>query len=385
MNAAPLSTLLLLEFGIGEQTQNLANLRVHRHGPLYLEKNDGVHHHRDDRHRVLALCRCWENDLYVLSGSSGKDLQYLTPNELKALHASYAHFLQQVGKSFSLHWRVVATAIVYFKRFYVNNSFMMIDPLLVAPTCLYIAGKIEETGMSHTRLSQILKKMKSAYTVPDIVQCEFYVLEDLHFDLIVFHPYRPLIQYCDDAKIPQLLPDAWTFVNDSYRTAVSLLHPPHLIALAALFMAGSIHNQDMRDWFAAQNVDMDAVASISHEIGQLYATVHAPADLQAILSKLPTQPIVPRPGPAPVAPAVAPPPPGQATRMQAIRLGPPSPSFVVQTGTAADTFPPRPTSVFGDQTSHVAGRLEATLRFLLCVCVCGVLGTRVPDRSDTTA
>lgn len=29
----------------------------------------------------------------------------------------------------------------------------------------------------------------------DILECEFYVIETLQFDLILHHPFRPLLQY----------------------------------------------------------------------------------------------------------------------------------------------------------------------------------------------
>jgi hypothetical protein len=35
---------------------------------------------------------------------------------------------------------------------------------------------------------------KWVYTKEDILECEFYCLNMLGFDLIVFHPYRPLMQ-----------------------------------------------------------------------------------------------------------------------------------------------------------------------------------------------
>lgn len=39
--------------------------------------------------------------------------------------------------------RVVSTACVFFKRFYLNASFCEFDPRLVAPTVLFVAAKVE--------------------------------------------------------------------------------------------------------------------------------------------------------------------------------------------------------------------------------------------------
>eukprot|EP00057_Strongylocentrotus_purpuratus_P010524 XP_011664998.1 PREDICTED: cyclin-C-like [Strongylocentrotus purpuratus] len=48
------------------------------------------------------------------------------------------------------------------------------------------------------------------YTIKSILECEFYVLEIMDCCLIVYHPYRPLIQYASDlGQEDQLLPLAW--------------------------------------------------------------------------------------------------------------------------------------------------------------------------------
>lgn len=49
-----------------------------------------------------------------------------------------------VGLSLKLRHRVVATACVYFRRFYLENSFCEFEPALVGATCLQLASKVEE-------------------------------------------------------------------------------------------------------------------------------------------------------------------------------------------------------------------------------------------------
>lgn len=44
------------------------------------------------------------------------------------------------------HKQVIATACVYFRRFYARRSFKDIDPFLLGPTCLVLASKVEEQG-----------------------------------------------------------------------------------------------------------------------------------------------------------------------------------------------------------------------------------------------
>ena len=101
------------------------------------------------------------------------------------------------------------------------------------------------------------------YTQEDIVECEFYLLEELDCYLIVYHPYRPLIQFAQDAQVPEaVLSTAWFIVNDTYRTDLCLLYPPYLIALASFYMAcvkleGKI--KDTKQWFAELSVNMGEV------------------------------------------------------------------------------------------------------------------------------
>jgi len=73
----------------------------------------------------------------------------------KKLMIFYADFIQAIGETLGVKQQVVATSIVYFKRFYVRNSLKSVDPLLLAPTCIFLASKVEEYGViSNHRLIQ---------------------------------------------------------------------------------------------------------------------------------------------------------------------------------------------------------------------------------------
>jgi len=70
------------------------------------------------------------------------------------------------------------------------------------------------------------------YRTNQILECEFYLLENLDCCLIVYQPYRPLLQLLQDVgPEEQLLSLAWRVVNDSLRTDVCLLYPPYQIAI----------------------------------------------------------------------------------------------------------------------------------------------------------
>lgn len=175
--------------------------------------------------------------------------------------------IQTLGEQLKVKQQVISTAIVYFKRFYVRNPLKSIDPLLMSPTCILLASKVEEFGViSNNRLittCQTVIKNKFGYAYPgefpyritQVLECEFYLLELMDCCLILYHPYRPLVQYMQDIKelkdskdyingVAGLNPKenkddimniAWTVVNDTYRTDIPLLYPPHLIAIGTLY------------------------------------------------------------------------------------------------------------------------------------------------------
>lgn len=212
------------------------------------------------------------------------DLKTLTLDEYQKVHIFYAHFIQTLGEYLKMRQQVIATATVYFKRFYSRTSLKSVDPLLMAPTCLFVASKVEEFGtMSNNRLltsCSTVCKSKFGYCLPSefpyrinqVYECEFFLLETMDCCLIVYHPYRPLTKYVQDMGLEEtLLPFAWKIVNDSLRTNVCLIFPPYMVALAAIYMACVFQKRDCQTWFSDLSVDMDKILAIVQEILSLYS------------------------------------------------------------------------------------------------------------------
>jgi cyclin C len=82
------------------------------------------------------------------------------------------------------------------RRVYTRKSLTEYEPRLVAPTCLYLACKAEESVVHAKLLVFYMKKLyadeKFRYEIKDILEMEMKVLEALNFYLVVFHPYRSL-------------------------------------------------------------------------------------------------------------------------------------------------------------------------------------------------
>nr|KAF6461556.1 cyclin C [Molossus molossus] len=141
-----------------------------------------------------------------------------------------------------------------------------------------------------TRFSYAFPK-EFPYRMNHILECEFYLLELMDCCLIVYHPYRPLLQYVQDmGQEDMLLPLAWRIVNDTYRTDLCLLYPPFMIALACLHVACVVQQKDARQWFAELSVDMEKILEIIRVILKLYEqwkNFDERKEMATILSKMP--------------------------------------------------------------------------------------------------
>ncbi|KAF3849747.1 hypothetical protein F7725_019466 [Dissostichus mawsoni] len=221
----------------------------------------------------------WVLDKQDLMKERQKDLKFLSEEEYWKLQIFFANVIQALGEHLKLRQQVIATATVYFKRFYARYSLKSIDPVLMAPTCVFLASKVEEFGVvSNTRLisaaTSVLKTRFSyafpkefQYRMNHILECEFYLLELMDCCLIVYHPYRPLLQ-----------------------TDLCLLYPPFMIALACLHVACVVQQKDARQWFAELSVDMDKILEIIRVILKLYdqwKNFDDRKEIAAVINKMP--------------------------------------------------------------------------------------------------
>jgi len=119
-------------------------------------------------------------------------------------------------------------------------------PRIAVLGCLFLAGKVEETPKKcKDLLSFVQNKYPTVYakdTTHDIMNFERILLDTLRFDLQVEHPYNYLVNYAKIFEVDkdvkkQISTFAWTFINDSYSTALCLIWEPEVIAIALLQMS----------------------------------------------------------------------------------------------------------------------------------------------------
>ncbi|CAL9104177.1 unnamed protein product [Musa textilis] len=221
----------------------------------------------------------------------------LTLEEFRLIKIHMSLQIWKLALNVKVRQRVIATAITYLRRVYARvvdilkiaiclfsvcrKSMTEYDPRLVAPTCLYLASKVEESTVQARLLVFYIKKMcnyagasssdeKYRFEIKDILEMEMKVLEALDYYLVVFHPYRPLLQLLQDAGITDLTQVAWGLVNDTYKMDLILIHPPHMIALACIYIACVLKDKDLTTWFEELRVDMNIVKNISMEILEFF-------------------------------------------------------------------------------------------------------------------
>jgi cyclin-C len=109
--------------------------------------------------------------------------------------------------------------------------------------------------------------------------------------LILYHPYRPLIQFVSDLcpDDTTLLQVAWRIANDCLRTDASLMFPPSLIALTCLHISCVIQKKDAKQWFSELNVDMEKIFEITRHIlyfYEVYKSYNEKEQIKDILSRI---------------------------------------------------------------------------------------------------
>ena len=168
-------------------------------------------------------------------------------NELAKLY--YSQLTEALGRRVKLRQPAVATAIVFFRRFYSERSLLDADPLLIAPTALWAASKVEECPVGAKAILRELSELEQQqpYELCGLIAAEPMLLEALGFALLMPHPHVPLARLCKHAisaaaahepmsadERKSLVHTAHALLTDCYKTDCCLWCPPLALALACL-------------------------------------------------------------------------------------------------------------------------------------------------------
>jgi len=149
--------------------------------------------------------------------------------------------LVKLGRRMNLRQQALATAQIYIKRFYLKVEMRRTNPYLVMTTAIYLACKMEECPV-HIRL--VLTEAARQWPelgvsdISKVGECEFHLISTLSSRLILHHPYRMLLDIAPQLSMTaEESALASSIINDHYNTDLPLLHPPHVIAVTAIFLA----------------------------------------------------------------------------------------------------------------------------------------------------
>ncbi|KAF3454505.1 hypothetical protein FNV43_RR04953 [Rhamnella rubrinervis] len=172
----------------------------------------------------------------------------LNIEEEQFMRVFYENKLQEVCNNFHFPHKIQATALIYFKRFYLLWSVMQHHPKNIMLTCIYAACKIEE---NHVSAEELGKGISQDHQM--ILNYEMIIYQSLEFDLIVYAPYRSvegfinvMEEFCGDNDdqllvLKNLHEAAKMEVDKIMLTDAPLIFPPGQLALAALRSSNEVH------------------------------------------------------------------------------------------------------------------------------------------------
>ncbi|OAD79614.1 cyclin [Phycomyces blakesleeanus NRRL 1555(-)] len=174
--------------------------------------------------------------------------QYLSVQDEMALCRFYEKQLQGICKHLKFTDMVMATAVIYMKRFFLHNTVMDYHPKDILLTCLFLATKSESERVSIDDFGRNLK-LPSTTSVLDL---EFTVSQGLKFEYYAHHPYRPAYGFFLDIQTTgvdiKILKETYNklgpVIGEILLTDLPFLYMPSQLALAAFVVAGKNNGFD---------------------------------------------------------------------------------------------------------------------------------------------
>jgi len=189
------------------------------------------------------------------------------------------------------------TAIMYYKRFYLNKSAMDYHPKEILVTAAYLACKVEEFNVSIEQFIANINGNKERATSV-ILNSELLLMQELQFHLTIHLPYRPVEGLMVDIKtrFPSVNPENFRsqiekFLNDVQDTNACLIYAPSQIALAAVIHAASKAGQNVDSYvtdvlFATQdgsdNENLGVIIEAVRNVRLMVKNLEPVTDIKAI-------------------------------------------------------------------------------------------------------
>ncbi|XP_071774831.1 cyclin-Q [Centroberyx gerrardi] len=227
---------------------------------------------------------------------SGEDAETDPARDTKT-HFRVCRFIMETGVKLGMRSVPVATACVLFHRFFECVSVRVYEPYLVAMSCVYLAGKVEEQHLRTRDIINVSHRYFNSGSAPlecdkefwdlrdSVVQCELLILRQLNFHVSFQHPHKYLLHYLSSVRSlvnrhawsrTPVAETAWALLRDCYHGPMCIRHAPQHIAIATLYLALNSYGVELpvgeREWWQVlcedvTKADIDAVIS---DLLQLY-------------------------------------------------------------------------------------------------------------------
>ncbi|XP_015786814.1 cyclin-Q [Tetranychus urticae] len=227
----------------------------------------------------------------------------------------------ECGVKLEAKLETIASAAIYFHKFYKICSPEQFDPMLIGATCIYLAGKVEEDHIKlrdlinvfHATLNRANKMIPLQFDNyywnlrESLVRLELLMLRVLKFDVNNDLAHRFLLHYLrsinewigkDYSSSTAFSQTCWSLLNDYYLNPKSIDHNASHVAIAIIEIAIKtlgiqipLENEALMDWKVAlcENATKDKVHAIISEVLTLYEN-----DDRESASKPPPKEISPR-------------------------------------------------------------------------------------------
>ncbi|CAI5515096.1 unnamed protein product [Closterium sp. Naga37s-1] len=233
-------------------------------------------------------------------------------------------FTQDVGCLLKMDQYTIATAFVYWQRFFIIQSLSKNDPYLIASACLLLAGKVEENFKSLQKITEMSfyvrnkkdpKALESIKSTPKlllaemdrVVKAEEALLVTMNFDFFVSHPYKPICSVVKEFGFTNRQSErdrtffqiAWNFANDSLRTTLCLqpFRPMDIAAACVNLSATALSVQlpkaaEGAPWWTKYGVSPETLQDVELQIMSLYKRKEGDSQTPTSCLSLPATPSI---------------------------------------------------------------------------------------------
>uniref|UniRef100_A0A804LZW6 Cyclin-L1-1 n=1 Tax=Zea mays TaxID=4577 RepID=A0A804LZW6_MAIZE len=200
--------------------------------------------------------------------------------------------IQESGILLRLPQAVMATAQVLFHRFYCKKSFVRFSAKRVAASCVWLAGKLEESPRKSKHIIFVFHRMecrrenlpiefldvfskKYSELRRDLIRTERHLLKEMGFICHVEHPHKFISNYLATLEAPpELTQEAWNLANDSLRTTLCVRFKSEVVACGVVYAAARRHRVPLPEdppWWTVFDADEAGIQEVCSVLAHLYS------------------------------------------------------------------------------------------------------------------